>query len=401
MDASEASRREALAAAAVGCAALASAMGIGRFAFTPLLPLMQDSSGLTLGQGASLASANYLGYLLGAVLSFALPLAPRAAARWGLAAVAASTVSMPLADAFPYWLLLRLIAGVASAWVLVGASAWVLPLLARHGQLRWSGWVYAGVGAGMCLAGLAALAVGAVGATADWAWIGLGAVALAVTALAWRPLATLGTAAVPSPRARLGRLDIAGWTLVLCYGVFGFGYILPATFIPAMARAVVADPKVFAWAWPLFGTAAAVSTIALAHARSNPRPRVAAGWSFIVMAIGTLLPVVRGGLEALCVAAVLVGGTFMVATMACLQEAHRIGGHAAGRLIGAMTAAFALGQLAGPLTVKASGPIGEAIARPGAVAAALLLLAGAVLLLQREYPRLAEGAPAACEESHE
>jgi predicted MFS family arabinose efflux permease len=383
MDASEVPRREALTAVAVGFAALASAMGVGRFAFTPLFPLMQDSSGVTLAQGAWLASVNYLGYLLGAVMSFALPLPPRAAVRWGLLAVAASTVSMAFANALPLWLLLRLIAGVASAWVLVGASAWALPLLARHGQLRWSGWLYAGVGAGMCLAGLAALVVGAVGAAAGWAWIGLGAAAAGVTAVAWRPLATIGAAAAPPSSAGLGRLDVSGWTLVVCYGVFGFGYILPATFIPAMARAVVADPKVFAWAWPLFGFAAALSTITLAHLSRNPRPRTAAGLSLIVMAAGTCLPVLRGGLVALCVAAVLVGGTFMVATMTCMQEAHRIGGQAAGRLIGAMTAAFALGQLAGPLTVTASGPIGEAIARPAAAAAALLLLAGTVLLVQR------------------
>ena len=65
-------RLSAQAAALVGLAGLASAMGIGRFAFTPLLPLMQEASGITLVQGGSLAAANYLGYLLGATACMAL-----------------------------------------------------------------------------------------------------------------------------------------------------------------------------------------------------------------------------------------------------------------------------------------------------------------------------------------
>ena len=40
---------------------LAAAMGIGRFAFTPLMPLMQAHSGLSLAQGGWLAAANYAG----------------------------------------------------------------------------------------------------------------------------------------------------------------------------------------------------------------------------------------------------------------------------------------------------------------------------------------------------
>src|SRR3546814_16415570 len=50
-----------------GLVALAVAMGIGRFAFTPLLPMMQNDAGLALTQGGWLASANYLGYLIGAL----------------------------------------------------------------------------------------------------------------------------------------------------------------------------------------------------------------------------------------------------------------------------------------------------------------------------------------------
>jgi len=401
MDPSGAPRRAARTATLVGLASLASAMGIGRFAFTPLFPLMQDSAGITLAQGAWIASANYLGYLIGAVASTVVAVKPARAARWGLVAVAASTLVTAFAESFAQWMVLRLIAGVASALVLVGASAWALPLLERNGRPKWSGWVFAGVGTGICLAGLAALVVASLGADARWAWGALGVGAAAVAALAWQPLAALGVASQPGRRTGLGRLDAAKWTLIGCYGIFGFGYILPATFIPAAARAIVADPNIFAWAWPLFGLAAAVSTIAVSHLFNDAKPRVAAGTSFIVMALGVLLPVISNSLGTLCLAAVCVGGTFMVATMKCLQEAHRIAGDAAGGLIAAMTAAFALGQLAGPLGVRPAGSIGEAIARPSAVACALLLLAAVAMLLQREPTRAANGSPVADGGNHE
>ena len=53
--------------------------------------------------------------------------------------------------------------------------------------------------------------------------------------------------------------------LVICYGVLGFGYILPATFLPALAREVVDNPQMFGLAWPVFGLGAALSTVAAAR----------------------------------------------------------------------------------------------------------------------------------------
>jgi len=380
MDAPGRARREARIATIVGLASLASAMGIGRFAFTPLFPLMQDSAGITLAQASWIASANYLGYLVGAVASYVAAVKAPLAARWGLVVVAASTLLTAFADTVARWVVLRLVAGAASAFVLIGASAWALALLARSQRLRWSGWVFAGVGVGICLAGLTALVVASVGASAHWAWVGLGVLAAAVAALGWRAFATMDAAVRPARQRGFGALDAASWTLILCYGIFGFGYILPATFIPAVARAIVADPRVFAWAWPLFGFAAAVSTIAVSHLARHAKPGAAAGCSFIVMALGVFLPAVGTGLGTLCLSAICVGGTFMVATMACLQQAQRVAGDASGGLIAAMTAAFALGQAVGPLTVTAAAPLREAIARPSAVAAALLLVAGIALL---------------------
>jgi MFS family permease len=363
-------------AAAVGAASLAAAVGIGRFAFTPLLPLMQQAFGLTLAQGAWLASANYLGYFLGAAASFVLD--PRAglAARWGLLAIAVSTLATGLTTAVGHWLVLRFVSGVASALVLVGASSWALAHLAAHGKPQASGFVFAGVGVGLFVAGIVALLAGA--ADPGHAWLLLGALCAAMAAAAWRPLSIAAAEAAPRSRSA-APLARAEWLLVACYGVFGFGYILPATFIPAAARALVNDPAVFGWMWPGFGLAAAASTTAAsALFRGAPPRRVAAG-SLIVMAVGVMAPVIHMGLASLAVSALCVGGTFMVMTMAGAQEARRIAVHSPSRLIAALTCAFALGQIAGPLLVGIGDAGPRAVALVSGLAAAAMLLSATVL----------------------
>src|SRR5689334_21727687 len=127
-----------------GMLALVSAMGIGRFAFTPLLPLMQEHASLALARGAWLAASNYAGYLVGAVGCGVFSPAPGSAARTGLAGVAVSTLAMALTSSFEAWLFWRFLAGVASALVLVGVSAWTLAELAQLQRPRWAGWVFAG-----------------------------------------------------------------------------------------------------------------------------------------------------------------------------------------------------------------------------------------------------------------
>ena len=71
----------ALTVAVSGLAALAVAMGIGRFAFTPILPMMQADHGISVAQGGWLASANYLGYLAGSLFAMHPNIAGRTAMR--------------------------------------------------------------------------------------------------------------------------------------------------------------------------------------------------------------------------------------------------------------------------------------------------------------------------------
>lgn len=364
----------------IGFASLAAALGIGRFAFTPILPLMQQCFGVTLGEGAWLATANYVGYLIGALVSFALTPRPAVSAKWGLLLVAVVTLAMGMTSSFPLWLFLRLVAGVASAFVLVGASAWSLAHLARHRRSELAGWVFAGVGVGIAISGMVTLAAAALLRGAAQSWVALGTIALIVTTSTWRGFAVRAPAAQADAPVVTSALDRSAWLLVACYGAFGLGYIIPATFIPAAARAIVSDPLVFGWAWPVFGVAAAVSTIAVTTIFRSAAPRRVCAASLLVMAVGVAAPAIDKGLGALIVSAVCVGGTFMVMTMAGVQEAQRLAPGNSTKLIAALTAAFALGQLAGPLIVSTSSSATSALRWGGALAAALLVASALALL---------------------
>jgi len=360
-------------------------MGIGRFAFTPILPMMQEDGVLGVREGAWLACANYAGYLLGALAAMCVEVDQRFAIRFGLIATALATLGMAFTGNFIAWLALRALPGFASAWVLVYVSAWSLERLGNAGRADLNGTVYAGVGTGIVFAGLACLAVSQARGGARDAWLALGSsatlAAIALWPIAGRDSRSDGSSA-PSPT--IPAREIAGfWRLVFCYGAFGLGYIIPATFLPVMARRIVSDPLWFGWAWPAFGAAAVVSTLLTAPATRHLGNRDVWILGYMVMAFGVLVPIVAPGIAGIVIAAVCVGGSFMVISMAGLQEAKRVAGSRARLLMAAMTAAFAAGQIIGPLLVGGLAGPGDGFNAALIAAALPLLCAAGALFVSR------------------
>jgi predicted MFS family arabinose efflux permease len=180
---------------------------------------------------------------------------------------------------------------------------------------------------------------------------------------------------------------------VLCYGAFGFGYIIPATFLPVMAKKIIPDPQLFGWAWPVFGAAAVISTIFAAQLKQFLSHRAVWIGGHLVMALGVVIPLIVPGLSGIMMAALLVGGTFMVITMAGMQEARRVAGPHARALMAAMTSAFALGQILGPVAVsflvQSTGSFAPALI----LAAAMLAVSAVALTRGASDPSLADQVP--------
>lgn len=372
--------------ALAGFAALAIAMGVGRFAFTPILPVMLHDAHLALAQGGWLASANYAGYLAGALGAIVFRARPEYMIRTGLVATGIATLAMGLLHALPLWILLRFLAGVASAWVMIGVSAWSMERLAGFQRPFLQNLVFSGVGIGIAGAGLACIGLMNLSAGSASMWISLGSASLAVAGLAWRVFAAPAQVAVAAPAHAAHtpfRWNGDAIRLVCCYGIFGFGYIIPATFLPVMAKEALHGAASFAWSWPVFGLAAAVSTLAVAALRKRFSNRRVWAASHLVMAAGIVLPVAWRSPVAVFAAALCVGGTFMVITLVALLEAREAARDHAGVVIASMTAAFATGQIIGPLTVGAGG----AGFSTGLLAAAAML-AGSTFLLKRRQARI-------------
>ncbi len=290
---------------------------------------------------------------------------------------------MGLTENFAVWLFLRWLCGVCSAFTLVLVSNYLVRALAETGAVARQGLVFAGVGAGIAAAGLGALAimVGQFGSTLAWQAFGIVALSFAIgicllagPEFPTRPLEKRRQAASKTPLP---------WLAVIAYGAAGLGYIIPATYLPLMARDFVASPLVFGWSWPVFGLAAFISTIlASALERRFSTRRI---WivSQLIMAAGLLLPIAFPNIIAVNLAGVCVGGTFMIVTMAGMKEAHRIAPvHDVMRHIAAMTAAFAAGQMVGPLFGSIVYDLSQSFA-PALIGTSFLLALTAVAMTIR------------------
>jgi MFS family permease len=365
---------------------LAIAMGVGRFAFTPLFPLMVRDGLLGSEAGALLAASNYLGYLAGALLAARIRLKPATLLALGLISTVLVTAAVGWTSSVPLWAILRFAAGVMSAWTLVATSAWGLGWLAALGRPHLAGAMFAGVGLGIAAAGLFCLVVAGASVTSLTMWVELALLAaivalfpLAVSRRLSVPITGTGTSvpqhSSPDPSANTGGL-------IVCYTLFGFGYILPATYLPALARSLVDDPQVFGWAWPLFGMAAALSTVLVSWCLQRANRLSVWAASHLLMAVGVLLPSIWASLISVAIAALLVGGTFMVITMLAMQEARARAEGNATVVLGQMTAGFAFGQLMGPV---ASAAIGRFTADYSTALNHALELSAAGLLLSAFY----------------
>lgn len=356
-------------------AALAAGMGIGRFVYTPILPLMHAQAGLSAGAGANLATANYIGYLVGALAGIAAPALVRSPVllRTSLIVLTVSLAAMPATHSTAIWIALRLLAGVMSALIFVIAVSSLLSHLREH-PAHLPGWGFGGVGAGIALSGLLVLALRS---AADWraAWWASAALAAVLAAVSWnlrpeaspRPTLESGRAPADGPEMRAHRWFTA---LFASYTLEGVGYIVAGTFLVA-AIEQSSPGWIGSGAWVLVGLAAVPSPALwtwLGRRWSRPDLLLAA---LVAQAVGIALPALIGGVAPALVSAVLFGGTFIgLSTLALATGAHL----RFPRSVALLTAGYSVGQILGPLVVA---PLLDHGYRQALILAAVVVLAAA------------------------
>lgn len=356
-----------------GILSLVVAIGIGRFAYTPTLPVMQEAVGLTTAAAGILASSNYLGYLVGAVLAAFVPMGrvQRRLLRASLGLVAVTTAAVALSTAFPAWLALRFLSGLAGAGVFVFASSAVLGEFSRRDRRELSGRFYSGVGLGIALSGLMVMPANAFLAEetawrADWLLLGVLAAALVIPCWAWLPengaarghdrrpgsRPEKGTGAANKP-ATVGVPFVMG-LLCLAYFLEGSGYIVTGTFLPVIVESLPGLEGAGAGLWVLVGLAAAPSTLLWTRVASRIGRPPALILAYTAQALGVALPVVSSAPWAAAGSAALFGGTIMGIVALTLTYASEVAGaRKAGFAIGSLTAVYGVGQVLGPLVAAA------------------------------------------------
>ena len=409
--------------ALAGLVALSVAVGIGRFAFTPLLPMMLNDGVIDLRAASWLASANYLGYLTGALLctfqpwlSARAPWLPPVNAiqllRGGLVATALLTLGMAL-PMLALWPLLRFAAGVASAVVFVYTSGWCLAQLARLGAPALGALIYAGPGAGIVVSGLFASAMVAWHWQAATGWLIFGALAAGLSTIIWGvfqpdfrrdfqssatlpvapaldhpppPVNATAPAAVPDRR---GRRELA-W-LALGYGGAGFGYIVTATFLPVIARTALPGSAWLDLFWPLFGVGTFTGAVLTTRLRLTGDLRRLLVGAYLVQAAGIAISIWSPTLAGFALGSLLLGLPFTSITYFVMQEVRRLRPAQVASSMGLLTAVYGFGQIVGPplvaLLLHHSATPGEGFTRSLEVAFGMLL-AGALLFLwlMRAHP---------------
>lgn len=365
---------------------MAAAMGIGRFAYTPLLPQMAEEFGWSFALAGDLASANFFGYMVGALLApkIANSGQVRVWVAFSLMASVASTYLGAEIEDYALWLGLRFSSGVASAFCLVVVTTNLIYVLTKEHTERLGNVHFAGVGFGIliCMAGVF------VGGDVAQQWSRLGLIAAVLMALAWFLLAGQPFHTQPVATARTEPETGIGatlWRLIIGYGFFGYGYVVAATFVVAMAQRIDAPgfdarsvwlvvglsvvPSVYLWQW-------VANRIGLLNALRA---------AYLVEAVGVLMAGVSESYGWLVVACVLLGGTFAAITALGISAARAAAPQRIAFAVSAMTVAFALGQLLGPAISGRMADLFGDFVWPSMIAAALL--ACAAVLVAKPIPQ--------------
>lgn len=398
------------AIALAGAVSLAVAMGIGRFAFTPLLPMMLAEQSIDLHAASWLASANYLGYLTGALLCTFQPWI-WARARWlppinaplmvrgGL--IATGLLTLGIALPWPAtWPVLRFAAGVASAVVFVYTSGWCLAQLAKLGASATGGAMYTGPGAGIVISGLFVGVLIAWHGSAASGWLVFGALSFALTATVWRTFraapAAGGAASAPAasadplPAPHHGRAEII-W-LTFAYGLAGFGYIITATFLPVIARGALPGSPWLDFFWPIFGFGVIAGALFATRLRVSGDLRLLLAGTYAVQALGIGASLASPTLAGFAIGSLLLGLPFTMITFFAMQEVRRLRPSNAASMMGLLTAMYGIGQIIGPplaaQMVRLTGSEHAGFTLSLEIAGSALVLGAAIYLwMAKAFPR--------------
>ena len=332
-----------------GTAALALAIGIGRFTYTPILPFMLEELNITKTEGGLIASWNFFGYLCGSLLSISSIFKKRVKLVFFISIVLSisTTFLMSIDDEVIFFIIIRFISGLSSAFVLIFGTALILPSIQAFGKKSLSTSHFMGVGFGIVISSILVTFLGELGLHWDDLWIGVAvlSVILAVPIFICTPNEILQYSYSQNSNYK----NNFSFSLIsISYGLYGFGYVILGTFISAMARETSGLEATEMYVWLLVGLAGIPMVIFWPWFGKKIGNDLALFFACAIMGLGVLMPVLLENKVGITSASILLGSTFIpITALALLEGQSRYNGSI--RVSTAiLTSSFSVGQMIGP-----------------------------------------------------
>jgi predicted MFS family arabinose efflux permease len=315
-------------AALSGFSASLVGIGLARFAYTPLLPAIIAAHWFDPSAATYLGAANLAGYLAGALL--ARPLAARVPARLAINAMMVLTTASFFACATPvsvlWFFLWRFASGLSGGALMVLAAPTVLPHIPPSRRGLVGGVIFMGVGAGIAASGTLVPLLLRQGLTG--AWLGLGALSLALTLIAWGGWPASPPAAPAGASHRKPRAATALRALYGEYGLAAIGLVPHMVFlVDFVARGLGQGLQTGAEYWVLFGFGAMVGPILAGYVADRTGFGPALRLTFLVQALAVAVPVMGLGAPSLILSSLIVGAFVPGVVTLALGRIHELLAH--------------------------------------------------------------------------
>ncbi len=366
-----------------GIVTMAVIMGIGRFVYTPILPFMISSGVINESQAGIIATSNYAGYLIGAFSAAWIKL-PGGIRFWFIIALlfsVLSTLAMGFTQNPILFGLIRFISGLASAYAFIFCATLIVQRLAKLESSHLSGTHFMGVGIGIAGSALLISALANLGQNWQYFWIisGLTGMLGMIIAIVLIPSESVQATTKKELEPRLkfyGPLI----RLIIAYGLFGFGYVITATFISTIARQEFSLQIIEPYVWLFVGLSAIPSAAIMAVLSRRYGSQVVLAIACLLLAIGVAISVLTKNPVLFPLSAIFLGGTFVGITAVGLMEASQLAVNSMRQAFGYMTASFGLGQMIGPFVAGQFYILSESFF-PASVLASILLMLAATLII--------------------
>ncbi|RUL49567.1 MULTISPECIES: YbfB/YjiJ family MFS transporter [Lysinibacillus] len=377
-----------------GVLLLVVAMGISRFAFTPILPFMRIDEGLSFEAGGYLASSNYIGYFVGALGAGFIYRNKKNVLLLNVLLNVASIILMGLTNTFWLWIILRFIAGATGGYIFVLTSSIVMDYLASHYLTRFSGFLFTGIGLGIAISGLL---VPFIEVSYQWegTWLGLGllsALFFVTTVLLWRKVTIKDAEKVPKSKDTKFLQGLMPW-LILAYGLEGLGYIITGTFLVDIIYNIESLREYAGYSWVVTGLAAAIASPLWSKMISKFATVKVLIIAYILQVIGIILPVLFQTAWSVLLSAFLFGFTFVGIVSLSTGYARELFPKQSGAVVSALTTVYAIGQIIGPILASGFESYFNSFKAPLTLACVVVTLALSVLLFGKWFSERKQGAP--------